>query len=94
MSVIDVQHQCRFRLGGAIGIESAIFDVLRKAETSLTIGEVAQKINAHRTTTSKYLAILEAKGMISCRNVGKAKLYYVGNGSKSGKIGKIKMVQI
>jgi predicted transcriptional regulator len=58
------------------------------------IGEVAQKINAHRTTTSKYLAILEAKGMISCRSVGKAKLYYVGNGSKPGKIGKIKMVQI
>jgi len=32
--------------------------------------------------------------MISCRSVGKAKLYYIGNGSKPGKIGKIKMVQI
>jgi response regulator of citrate/malate metabolism len=64
-----------------MGIENLIFDVLKKAETSLTIGEVAQKINAHRTTTSKYLAILEAKGMIKCRNVGKAKLYYVGNGT-------------
>ena len=72
---------------GAIGIEKIIIDVLKKSETSLTINEVSEKINAHRTTTSKYLAILEAKGVIKCRNVGKAKLYYVGNGA-----GKMKMV--
>jgi response regulator of citrate/malate metabolism len=86
---IDVQHQCRS--GWAINIENLIFNVLKKAETSLTINEVSQKINAHRTTTSKYLAVLEAKGMIKCRNVGKAKLYYVGNGSVQGKM---KMVQV
>jgi DNA-binding IclR family transcriptional regulator len=67
-------------------IENLIFDVLKKAETSLTISEIAQKINAHRATASKYLAILEARGMISCRNVGKAKLYYIGNGAAKVKV--------
>jgi len=85
MLVVDVQHQCHS--GSGIGIENLIFEVLRKADTSLTISEVARKISAHRTTTSKYLAVMEAKGMISCRNVGKAKLYYVGNGQV-----KVKMV--
>ena len=84
MLVIDVQHQCQS--GWAIGIENLIFDLLKKAETSLTISEVSQKINAHRTTTSKYLAVLEAKGLIKCRNVGKAKLYYVGDGTAEMKM--------
>jgi DNA-binding IclR family transcriptional regulator len=70
----------------AILIENLIFDVLKRADTSLTISEIAQKINAHRATTSKYLAILEARGMINCRNVGKAKLYYIGNGSIKMKV--------
>lgn len=77
---------------GAIGIEKIIIDVLKKSETSLTINEVSEKINAHRTTTSKYLAILEAKGVIKCRNVGKAKLYYVGNDYAGNGAGKMKMV--
>lgn len=66
-----------FRSSRAMHIENIIFDVLKKAETSLTINEVAKKANAHRTTASKYLAVLEARGIVKCRNVGKAKLYYV-----------------
>lgn len=77
----DIERRLR-----AIGIENAIIEVLKKAETSLTINEVSRKINAHRTTTSKYLAILEAKGVIKCRNVGKAKLYYVGDGTAKMKM--------
>jgi len=77
----DIEKRLR-----AISIENAIIEVLKKAETSLTINEVSRKINAHRTTTSKYLAILEAKGVIKCRNVGKAKLYYVGDGTAEMKM--------
>jgi len=86
MLVIDVRHQCLWLV---VRIESLIYEVLKNSGTFLTINEVAQKVNAHRTTTSKYLAVLEAKGMIRRRNVGKAKLYYVGND-----IAEMKMVQV
>ncbi|UCC91576.1 MAG: helix-turn-helix domain-containing protein [Candidatus Aenigmatarchaeota archaeon] len=58
-----------------VHIEGVILDILKKSDISLTINEVAEKANTHRTTASKYLAVLEAKGMLKCRNVGKAKLY-------------------
>ncbi len=64
------------------GMENTILNTLKKSDVSLTINEIAEMINAHRTTTSKYLAIMEARGLINCRNVGKAKLYYVINGDK------------
>ena len=63
--------------GRVILIENVILGVLKKSDISLTINEVAERVKAHRATTSKYLAVLEAKGMVRCRNVGKAKLYYV-----------------
>jgi predicted transcriptional regulator len=65
--------------GLVVHIEKIIFDVLKKSDISLTINEVAEKANTHRITASKYLAVLEAKGLLKCRNVGKAKLYYVNN---------------
>lgn len=64
-----------FLFGLVVHIERIIFDVLKKSDISLTINEVAEKANTHRTTASKYLAVLEAKGVLKCRNVGKAKLY-------------------
>ena len=67
--------------GLVVLIERQIFDVLKKSDISLTINEVADRINAHRTTTSKYLAVLEARGIVKCRNVGKAKLYSVSDGN-------------
>lgn len=61
--------------GLVVSIEKIVFDVLKKSDISLTINEVAERANLHRITASKYLAVLEAKGMLKCRNVGKAKLY-------------------
>lgn len=63
--------------GLVVHIEKIILDVLKKSDISLTINEVAEKANTHRITASKYLAVLEAKGLLRCRNVGKAKLYSV-----------------
>jgi predicted transcriptional regulator len=40
----------------------------------LTIREVAEKLRISRSTASKYIAVLEAEGLIVCRLVGKAKL--------------------
>jgi predicted transcriptional regulator len=56
-------------------LEEMILNILRQANTSLTILEIAERTGIHRVTASKYLASLEAKGHVSRRNVGKAKLY-------------------
>ncbi|NIO20635.1 MAG: HTH domain-containing protein [Candidatus Aenigmarchaeota archaeon] len=56
-------------------LEELIIDVLRKSDISLTILEIAEKANVHRVTASKYLAVLEAKGHVKRRDVGKAKLF-------------------
>lgn len=70
--------------GLVVRIEKVVFDVLKKSDISLTINEVAEKANLHRITASKYLAVLEARGVLKCRNVGKAKLYYVNEVPKKG----------
>jgi len=56
-------------------LEELIIDVLRKSDISLTILEIAEKASIHRVTASKYLAVLEAKGHVNRRDVGKAKLF-------------------
>lgn len=56
-------------------LEEIILSVLRQSDTSLTILEIAEKARIHRVTASKYLAVMEAKGHVRRRDVGKAKLY-------------------
>ncbi|MCK4496645.1 MAG: winged helix-turn-helix transcriptional regulator [Candidatus Aenigmarchaeota archaeon] len=55
--------------------EELILDILNRSNISLTILEIAEKANVHRVTASKYLAVLEARGHVKRRDVGKAKLY-------------------
>ena len=57
-------------------VEKRILKLLGKHDY-LTIEETASKLGMHRTTASKYLAVLEAKGLVKYRPVGKAKLYSV-----------------
>ena len=59
--------------------EEMILEVLRKAETSLTILEIAHRASLHRVTAAKYLEVMEAKGYIKHRPVGKAKLYMLSD---------------
>ena len=59
--------------------EELILNVLRSAETSLTILEIAKRGNLHRVTAAKYLEVLEAKGYVKHRPVGKAKLYMISD---------------
>jgi response regulator of citrate/malate metabolism len=66
------------------GTEGHILDVLKKSDISLTIEEIAKKTEINRITASKYLAIMDAKGIVKFRNVGKAKLYSI----KSKKTGR------
>ena len=55
--------------------EKCIIDVLTQSSLSMTILQIAEKCSMHRVTASKYLAVLEAKGVVKRRDVGKAKLY-------------------
>jgi Mn-dependent DtxR family transcriptional regulator len=56
-------------------IEKLILAALHKQ--TCTIADISQKLDINRITASKYLAILEAKGLVVYRNVGKAKLYSI-----------------
>lgn len=56
--------------------EELILGVLRR-NGSNTIIEIAKEASMNRMTASKYLAALEAKGFVSCRRIGKAKLFSI-----------------
>ena len=59
-------------------VEDDIIKILKKSHVSLTIDEISRKIGITRQTTSKYLMYLEGKGEVRRRDVGTAKLYYIG----------------
>lgn len=59
-------------------IEDQIVHILKRSDFSLTIEEIAKKLGITRQTTSKYLFYMEGKGSVKRRNVGAAKLYYIG----------------
>ncbi|MBI4177462.1 MAG: winged helix-turn-helix transcriptional regulator [Candidatus Aenigmarchaeota archaeon] len=56
-------------------IQDSILEALSKG--SLTIEEIAGNIGVHRTTVSKYLAIMEAGKIVEYRSIGKAKMFFL-----------------
>ncbi len=56
--------------------EKRIMKALQGEQLGMTIEETSKKLNLHRITVSKYLAVLEARGYVSYKKVGKAKLFY------------------
>lgn len=64
-------------------LEEIILSALKQADTSLTILEIADMVKIHRVTASKYLSVLEDKGHVQRRDVGKAKLYSISKNSSS-----------
>lgn len=62
-------------------IESNIIRVLLK-NPDMTIKQIADSLHIHRTTASKYLAVLEASGLLEHRDIGKAKLYSIKFGMR------------
>lgn len=53
--------------------EESIIDAIKGKE--LMIEEIAEAVGINRITAAKYLAVLEAKGLLKRRNIGKAKLF-------------------
>jgi DNA-binding IclR family transcriptional regulator len=56
-------------------VKSMVLELLKRVyPDGLTVKEIAKMLGISRTTTSKYVAVLEADGKIVCRRVGRAKL--------------------
>ena len=56
--------------------EKRILDVIHASEgIGATILDVAKLTSINRFTVAKYLAVMEARGIVRCRCIGRAKLY-------------------
>lgn len=56
-------------------IESEILAILREVKSEVHTEQLASQLGIARHTAAKYLEILQAKGQVSCRRVGNAKLW-------------------
>lgn len=56
-------------------IESEILAILQEAKEEVHIEQLAERLGVVRHTAAKYLEILRARGLVSCRKVGNAKLW-------------------
>lgn len=56
--------------------EKRILDAIHACEgIGITIQGIAHITSINRITAAKYLAIMEARGIVQCRHIGRAKLY-------------------
>jgi DNA-binding IclR family transcriptional regulator len=56
-------------------VKGEVLGLLKKVyPDDLAIKEIAQMLGVSRTTTSKYVAVLEAEGKVICRRVSRAML--------------------
>jgi DNA-binding IclR family transcriptional regulator len=58
-------------------IKNSILTLLKTNPWGLTITEVTKILKIHYSTSSKYLAVLEAEGKVIHRDIGMAKLFAV-----------------
>jgi response regulator of citrate/malate metabolism len=54
-------------------VENSIVKAIQNSE--FTIEEISKLVGINRITASKYLLVMEAKGTLIHRNIGKAKLF-------------------
>ena len=57
------------------GFEEKILEVLNEGIFGMSITEIADKIGINRMTAAKYLSIMEAQNLITCKKVGTSKLW-------------------
>jgi DNA-binding IclR family transcriptional regulator len=79
MSICSEEAQNGLRAAGhmksSVVTQKLILDVLKNNDEDMIISKIAKETKIHRLTASKYLAVLEAKGYVRHRTVGRAKLY-------------------
>jgi len=67
------------------GVSESIMSLLERHVYGLTIEDVSRLAGISRITASKYLAVLEACGKVSVREIGKAKLHYLPRNYREGR---------
>jgi len=55
--------------------ESKILEIIKKSKEKIPTQDIAKLLNLERHTTSKYLEILQSKGLIQFKNIGRTKLW-------------------
>ena len=56
--------------------EKRILDSIHACEgIGITIQDISKLTSINRLTAAKYLAVMEARGVVTCRRIGRAKLY-------------------
>ncbi|MBS3141637.1 HTH domain-containing protein [Candidatus Woesearchaeota archaeon] len=70
-------------------IYNNIVHILEQSQRGLLTNEISEKLNLERHTASKYLQLLKEKGIISVKEIGKAKLWFLSNDSKLEQLKKI-----
>ena len=64
-------------------IKDRILKLLQKQKEGLTITDITRLLQIHYSTSSKYLAVLEAEGKIVRRDIGMAKLFRLSDDYES-----------
>ena len=59
--------------------EKLITDVIRNSKGILSVRQVAMKIDSSRATTSRYLDLLVAKGILKTSNLGATRLFWLSD---------------
>ncbi len=70
------------------GLKEKIAAILFRYRYGLSIDEIARMIGVSRITASKYLAVMEAGGVLVVREIGNTKLHYLPEYFKETKEGK------
>lgn len=63
-------------------IEERIIGLLKKDTEGITISDIAEKLELHRHTITKYIYRLEGRETIKIRKIGIAKLCYLNDKMK------------
>lgn len=63
--------------------EKRILDAIHACEgIGITIQDIAKLTSINRITAAKYLAVMEVRGIVQCRRIGRAKLYLPNKDSR------------
>jgi|SRR3989344_7411701 len=60
-------------------IENKIVEIMNNSKEKIPTQEIAKKLSLERHTASKYLEILQSKGLIECNLIGRTKLWFSSN---------------
>ncbi len=62
-------------------IAHTVGEILAK-DPGLSVKELAERLKTNRQFMAGVLKVLEQRGEVTCRQVGPARIYYVGAGTK------------